>query len=229
MWLDRPPLEVGQFISAHLRFDSRPAIGGKLLLASSSLFRQLRVMDAATLVARVRDHYVEQFKAFADKQKRNCNQGASEVKLQLGETSELFQRLYCVDFIKNDAQSEIIELQPENILTFNTISGSFGAAALSIEHLRWDDVVIYHNLMALPPDAVEHWFRRWFDPDDERYDRHLQLSCAIHSLVIQPGMLSVDFGTAPPEAFWNMLGLLERAGALTIRISSSKADLAANA
>jgi hypothetical protein len=42
-------------------------------------------------------------------------------------------------------------------------------------------------------------------------------------------MLSVDFGTAPPEAFWDMLELLERAGAITIRISSSKADLTANA
>lgn len=62
--------------------------------------------DAATLVARVRDHYVEQFKAFGDKQKLNRSQGASEVKQQFGETSELFQRLNCVDFIKNDAQSE---------------------------------------------------------------------------------------------------------------------------
>ncbi|MGO9484841.1 MAG: hypothetical protein ACLPX9_09710 [Rhodomicrobium sp.] len=186
-------------------------------------------MDVAAIVARVRDHYVEQFKAFTDKQKRDCNQGAPEVKLQLSESSELFQRLYCVDFIKNDAQSEAIELKPGNILTFNTISGSFGLAAVSIEHLRWDDVVIYHNLTALPPDPIKHWFRRWFDPDDERYDRGLGLSCVIHSLLIRPGMLSVDFGTAPPEAFWAMLELLERAGASTIRITSSEADLAANA
>ena len=27
-------------------------------------------------------------------------------------------------------------------------------AALSIERLRWDDVVIYHNLTALPPDPI---------------------------------------------------------------------------
>jgi hypothetical protein len=179
-------------------------------------------MDASALVPHARDHYVEQFEAFAYMQRRSCEQGASEVKLRLGETSKLFERLYCVDFVKNDGQSEIIELQPKNILRFNKVSGSFGAAALSIEHLRWDDVVIYHDLTALPPDGMSRWFRRWFDPDDERHGHLEPLSRVIHSLLIEPGTLSIDFGTAPPEAFWDMLELVQGTGATAIRISSSR-------
>jgi hypothetical protein len=180
-------------------------------------------MDAAALVTHVRNHYVEQFRRFANQQRSGCVQGASEVKLQLSETSQIFQRLYCVDFIKNDGQSEVIELQPEHVLTFDPIEGSFGAASLGIEYLRWDDVLFRHDLAVVPAESLTGWFRHWFDPDDERQEPNTETSNAIHSLLVQPNMLSIDFGTADPEAFWQILELLEGSGARTIRVSSSKA------
>jgi len=184
-------------------------------------------MDPTAFVARMRDHYVEQFAAFADDQRRGCTQGASEVKLQLSETSEVFQRLYCVDFIKNDGGSEVVELQPAHVLSFDPIEGSINAASLSIEHLRCDDVVIYHDLATVPSGDLADWFRRWFDPDDGRHDEHEPLSNVIHSLLVQPNVLSIDFGTAPPEAFWEILDLLAEAGAHAIRVSSSRAEATA--
>jgi hypothetical protein len=181
-------------------------------------------MDPIAFVARVRDHYVDQFAAFANGQRQSCSQGASEVKFQLSDHSEVFRRLYCVDFIKNDGEVQAIEFQPENILTFDEISGSFGSSSLSIQDLRWDDVVIYHNAPTLPQDKVGEWFRRWFDPDDERHVQHAPLSDVIHSLLIEPASVSIDFGTAAPDAFWDMLELLEGAGATTIRVSSSRTE-----
>ena len=145
------------------------------------------------------------------------------MKLLLHHESKLFERLYCVDFVKNDPP-EIVELQPENILTFALIEGSFGEASLSVEHLRWDDVLLYHDSTDLPPQALSLWFRQWFDPEDERHDPAADLSRVIHSMLIEPSCVSVDFGTAEPEAFWDMLNLLEGAGARRIRISSSRAD-----
>lgn len=183
-------------------------------------------MNVTAFISRARDHYVEQFRAFADEQRRNCSQGASELKLQLSETSKLFQRLFCADFITNDGEYKLIELQPASILTFDPISASLGVAALSIEHLRWDDMMIHHDLAVLPSDDVTAWFRRWFDPDDERQLQDAELSNVIHSLVVQDGLLSIDFGTAPPEAFLEMLELLENAGATTIRISCSDTETA---
>jgi len=191
-------------------------------------------MGITDFIARIRDHYVEQFGVFADEQRRSCaHRGGSEIKLRLGETSKLFERLYCADFVKREVngQNEIIELQPENILTFDPISGSFGAATFSIEHLRWDDVSVYHDLAELPTEEINRWFQRWFDIDDERHVSHAPLSFVIHSLLVEPGVIDIDFGTAPPEAFWEMLGLLQSAGARTIRISSSRdeAEISAGA
>lgn len=181
--------------------------------------------EIIAFIARVRDHYVEQFRAFAEEQKQSCEAGASELKIQLSEQSELFQHLYCVDFLRNEnGQTRAVELLPDRFLKFDTISGSFGTAKLVIEHLRWDDVLIYHDLTILPSNEIADWFERWFDPEDRRLDQKAQLSSVIHSLLIQPGVLTMDFGTAPPEAFWDILDVLERARATSIRVSSSRAE-----
>ena len=181
-------------------------------------------MDSTAIIARIRDHYVDQFRAFAEQQQARCTQGAPEVKFQLNEQSELFDRLYCVDFIINDGAVEIVELQPENILTFEPITGSLGHASLAIKHLRWDDVLVRHDLDELPSDQLSKWFHLWFDPEDARKDPHAELSEIIHSLLIQPHCISIDFGTAKPDAFWNILQLLDDAGANHIEVSSSRAD-----
>jgi hypothetical protein len=181
-------------------------------------------MDPAAFVARIRDHYVDQFRVFAEQQRASCTRGASEVKLQLSEQSDLFDRLYCADFVKNDDAQEIVEFQPENIVTFEAIVGTFGKASLSINHLRWDDVLIRHDLDHLPIDDLSHWFQLWFDPEDARHDPNAKLSGIIHSMLLQPNCISIDFGTANPDAFWDILQLLEDAGASCVEVSSSRAE-----
>jgi len=164
----------------------------------------------------------DQFRSFAEQQRASCTRGESEVKLQLSEQSQLFDRLYCVDFIKNDRTPEIVELQPENILTFEPIVGTFGKASLSIEHLRWNDVLIRHDVDAIPSNLMSDWFQLWFDPEDARHDPNTELSGCIHSMLLQAHFITIDFGTANPDAFWGILQLLEDAGASSIEVSSSR-------
>lgn len=185
------------------------------------------LQDVVALVARVRDHYVQQFASFASEQRQTCVRGAAEVKFQLSEDSGLFQRLYCVDFVRNDESVEPVEFQPEYALTFDEISSSFASAMLSIQNLRWDDVVIGHDVSSLPEIELSQWFRVWFDPDDDRHDPDAALSETVHSLTIQFSVLNVDFGTAPPGAFWELLALLEAAGATAIRVTSSPPEAVA--
>lgn len=185
-------------------------------------------MDTADFLARIRNHYVDQFRAFIEQQRVSCQQGAPELKLQLSEQSDLYDRLYCVDFIKNDGVSQIYEFEAENILTFDPIVGTFGKASLSINHLQWDAVAIHHDLDGPPPDQLTQWFRFWFDPEDARHDPDAELSETIHSMLIEPNCISVDFGTASSEAFWEILQLLESAGASRIVVSSSRAEAAAS-
>ncbi|MGQ3282492.1 hypothetical protein [Bosea sp. (in: a-proteobacteria)] len=181
-------------------------------------------MNIESLIDRVRDHYVEQFSDFAVRQKEGAGRGAAEVKLQLGEASQLFGRMYCADFVKNDDESRVVEFWPEHVLEFQQINGSFGQTALTIDYLRWDDILFIHDVEALPADALANWFRHWFDPDEERYDAKAALSGIAHSMVVTAKQVSVDLGTAAPVAFWDMLQLIADAGATHVRISTSRIE-----
>ncbi len=150
--------------------------------------------------------------------------GASEVKIQTEGEDGVFRGLYCLDFISNDGEPRAAELVPQYSLAFEPVTARLGTADLRIEHLSWDDVLIYHDLPAPPSDAVAEWFERWFDPEDERHVDGAELGEIIHSLLVQPGCVSADLGTAPPQAFWEMLGLLESGGATNLRVSSSRAE-----
>ncbi len=144
--------------------------------------------------------------------------------MQLSEESPVFARLYCADFVGNDTQSRVIELSPDTFLSFDRITGSYGESTLIIQHLQWDDILLHHDVEAISEADLHAWFQRWFDPDDARREADAEISCVIHSLLVAPHLLSVDFGTAEPEALWEMLDLLENSGASTITISSSRAE-----
>jgi hypothetical protein len=184
-------------------------------------------MNLNSLVEQVRNHYVEQFEVFAEEQRKGCVQGASEVKLQLGTESRIYRSLYCADFIKNDEERDgpqIAELLPDSFLDFPPFSIELDDGMLVVDHLRWDDIVISHDVSDLPSTEIDDWFCRWFDPEDIRHVEDAPLSDNIHSLLIEPYLLSVDFGTAQEAAFTDMLDLLVRAGACNLRISSSRAE-----
>jgi hypothetical protein len=180
-------------------------------------------MNPAALVTQIRDHYVDQLRVFIARQRQICTKGGSEVKLQLGDQSKVFSRLYCADFIKNDGAPEVVELRPEHSLSFAAVEGTFGRASLRIEHLEWDNVLLRHDINALPAEGITRWFQQWFDPDDERRVPVGELSGCIHSLLLQHDTISIDLGTAPADAFWDILQMLEEAGATRILVSSSNA------
>ena len=172
------------------------------------------------LVVRVRDHYLEQFWELADQTSKRCTVGTAELKLGLNGESGLYKNCYCVDYATNDGKIEVMEFAVEKFLLFDPVTFDCGRATLLVDHLRWDDVEIEHDLRDIPADAIESWFEHWFDPDDAA----MRQTEIIHSLLLRPGRVGIDMGTAPPEALYDMLGLLERAGARTLRITAGKAE-----
>ncbi|TMJ22027.1 MAG: hypothetical protein E6G95_21290, partial [Alphaproteobacteria bacterium] len=118
------------------------------------------------LVVRVRDHYLEQFWALADKQSKQCTVGTAELKIKLNGASELYDRCYCVDYATNDGEIQVFEFAVDRFLLFDPVTFDCGRATLLVDHLHWDDVVIEHDLPDVPADAIEDWFNRWFDPED---------------------------------------------------------------
>jgi hypothetical protein len=180
--------------------------------------------NAQQFLSQIRDHYTQQLIVFVAEQRRNSIRGEAEVKLELEPGSRVFRSLACADFVRNDDEPEIIEFTPDRILGFDPITTTLGNADLEIEQLRWDDVVIHHNGSFDAEQVLGGWFEKWFDPDDRRYRGGADLGNVIHSLVVEPGRLSIDFGSAAADSFWELLDRLERSGATVLRIRSSKAE-----
>ena len=184
--------------------------------------------DAKFFLSRIRDHYVDQLRAFLAMQRRNSVRGESEVKLELEPGSPIFHSLSCADFVRNDGEPEIIDFTPERVLGFESISTSLGNAEVTIADLRWDDIVIRHDASFDSEQVLGGWFDKWFDPADSRYRPGAELGNVIHLLAVEPGKLSIDFGSAAPDAFWELLNVIQRAGATQLHVSNTPAEPAAS-
>lgn len=180
-------------------------------------------MDAGQFVERVREHYVAQFRTFIESMRDDGAPGAGEVVLQLSEASGVFGRRYRIDYVRQAERPEIKEFYPGQFVAFEPFTIEFGGTKASFEQLYWNDVVIRHDLLMTPQDGLELWFQRWFDPEEERRAPDPALAEAMHSVIVRPGAITIDFGTAEAEALWALLAVLEGAGAMTIAIGGSVA------
>jgi hypothetical protein len=169
--------------------------------------------DIYALIEQVRGSYLTDFRSFVERQHQACKTGAAEVKMQLSGQSKLFSRFYCVDFVNNDdGEPDAIEFVFDQYFSFTGLRGDLGDLSVTFTSMRWNDVIIAHDLDEIPADTLAAWFDEWFDPTDERHDSSAEFSNNIHSLLVEPRMLKVDFGTAPVEAFWELINLLDELG-----------------
>jgi hypothetical protein len=186
-----------------------PSHGGNIGMSSA---------EVEKLVAQIRDHYVSQFQKFVEQQQKTCKVGAPEVKFKLPKDNRAFHHLVVVDFLRNESRPEAVFFDPERVMTFDRVEGQLGEAELVIESLRWDEVSIRHDIPAVE-NVVEDWFLKWFDPYESRLDKSFTISNCIHSIyIVEDGELQVDFGTAPPEAFWDLLGALANENATSVNV-----------
>jgi hypothetical protein len=178
-----------------------------------------RVAAVEGMVSRIRDHYVDQFRDFVARQRKLCVSGGAEVKFEISDDPSAFHRMAVVDFVRNDDGPEGVLFEPENVLTFETMEGQVSNTELTIESLRWDSVAIIHDVPRIE-DAIESWFIKWFDPDEVRFDEKAEFSNCIHAVYVSTNELQVDLGTAPADAFWELLDGLSDGNATSIRVSS---------
>jgi hypothetical protein len=183
---------------------------------------RVNVEDVEDLIQRVRKHYLDQFRKFVAAQHETTKTGSPELKLQLKGPTSLYRDMYCIDFVKNPDKPALLELQPARYLGFAPVTWTFGRMEAQIVGLRWNEVHIAHDKPDLQPACLLDWFDTWFDPDDKRHDATTELSGIIHSLAIEGRTISVDFGSAPVDAFWSLLEVLEKADVTSVRINDQE-------
>lgn len=174
------------------------------------------MFDAALVVEQVQTNYAEHYAGFVANQLESCSACAPEVKLQLPEDSPLYGKLYALDFVDS---GQPIEIWPDKMLEFASVNEKYGDLDLTLQGMRWDAVTL---TMAGGNDvhkALQPWFAYWFDKEDARYSEDNLVGNVIHSVLLEKDVLSVDFGSASPEAFWQLIDTLEADGVTEVTVT----------
>ena len=176
-------------------------------------------MDFEELLELARDSYMDQFATFIENQTRQYETGSAEVKFEVPEDGGFYRNYYCCDYASSDGGGHIIEMTPEEEVTFDPIEVSLGDMEMTVGRLVWNDINITANDVTLLADDFSEWFDTWFDPDETNFDPDTRFSACIHSLRIDKNVVSVDLGTAPIVALADLLMRFESLGCQSLTVN----------
>jgi hypothetical protein len=168
-------------------------------------------LEFEDLIELVRDSYISQFSDFIDRVSKEHGDGSGEVKLKLSGDSALYRNYYCADYVRADDGGNVIELAPDEEVTFDPVDVVLGQMDMRVERLQWNDVTLKLEGV-LDSRDLDEWFETWFDPDDTTFDPDTRFSGNIHSLTVDDEGVHVDLGTAPTEALVDLLVTIEDLG-----------------
>ncbi|MEP3844539.1 MAG: hypothetical protein ABJM43_04260 [Paracoccaceae bacterium] len=178
-------------------------------------------MELITLLEMLRSNYLLEFESVYRNQLEVNEEVHPEIAFKISDG--VYKRLFVVDFFgKNGANTNLIEVGTTNAAYGGGQSFEYSSLSIEFGHVSWDDMRL--ELDPMPQDIVgfEPWFDRWIDLDGAYKKEGAFLSHVIHSALIHDDSVGIDFGTAPRDAFVQLLDLFKANGVETIRISSDR-------
>jgi hypothetical protein len=130
------------------------------------------------------------------------------------------------DYIPRDGDGQPATVDSTSRVAFETIRLAYNDCEVLIESFTWDWVIItVSGLSGQDVAAVTtKWFLRWFDPQDVNDANDEGLYGVVHFLsepkVLSEGIeLTIDLGSAPPEALDELLDAISSYGASAVIVA----------
>ncbi|MCW0481792.1 hypothetical protein [Gaoshiqia sediminis] len=158
-----------------------------------------------------RNRYLDFFRKGIDYLKKDKTQFAVELLIETGE-EELKHpfNLIRVDFIFKDDEkvNRINALQLDSILDYETIKNIISNSKIEVNPFCWDNCKIITDKIDI--NKLIPWIEKWIDIEESRQTEY---SNSIHNCsMIQKSdgieEITVDFGTAPIDAFLELIEFL---------------------
>lgn len=168
-----------------------------------------------------REVYVEHLHRVIAKRCGGAEKAASELWLELPETSAMYKRYFRVDAITNEGKSKSFEANidlPKGEAELVEVDG----LPIVLEPIVWNGVDLdCRGCTTISLQVLNNWFEQWFDEKEVRKQDENGTSGVIHSLRVEGSVVSVDFGSAPPEALVDLVSILTNLSPDRILIHSS--------
>ena len=192
-------------------------------------------MTVRQLLDQIRDRYLTEFRDCIAYVKQGGMEAMCEVayrtedgRLAREGTLGLPMRLDIVGVADGEAK-DTIRVDSDSMLSFDSIDFEWaGGLPTRLAPFTWDacDIRAYGISKTSDWSHVREWFDRWFDGEDTRPADEHGLYGVIHFLSdpkCEGGatIIQVDFGSAPEEAFEELLDALRDSGATKIEIGHS--------
>jgi hypothetical protein len=181
-------------------------------------------------LAEYREYYITEYQQSVVEYREKFQPGGPEVLLEVGGRENLppLFRLYRVDLASG-------AVDPPNLTDFNldilpsgrTTTYTVEGVIIELSPIAWNGVEITGPAFDPTTPAFEAWMSRWIDPDETRDSDEYGLGSYIHSVTYpeeigdSKATFSVDFGTAGPDSFIELVGVLSGLGATHLQVDSS--------
>ncbi|ESQ77966.1 hypothetical protein [Asticcacaulis sp. YBE204] len=164
-----------------------------------------------------RNHYLDQFRSFVENQRKAGYAGEPEALLQTDDDT-LFDRFLVADYLITSANPHVVRFEPSRMLSFSPMVVILNGMTVTIERLRWDDVVVISDVALPSKEALQVWFEDWTEPRGNPEDHHAPLANVLHSVRFEHGQFRIDFGSALPKALVDLFILLHESGARDVKL-----------
>ncbi|WP_127115640.1 hypothetical protein [Shimia sediminis] len=172
------------------------------------------------LLIELQSAYATQFEAAYEENLPKFQSLHPEIAFEISGTT--YRKLFVVDFIGGDHDgSGAIEIVPNPEALRGPAETSIGSMQVVFSALAWDSVRIEAQPTMALPEGFDRWFNAWLDVDKVPESGQL-MTGIIHSVVQEGNALTVDFGSAPPSAAFELFDLYRKDGAVTLTVSSGR-------
>ena len=185
--------------------------------------------DFITAVEPIRNQYVNGYATWLAEKARAYPQGAGEYLFEIQAQTNFARKLCRVDFVSAPGDNAPPhEYSLKSMLGFTPMSDRIDGVEVQLNPFRWDSAVVEIPGAIWDRDKVIEWFNRWFGFNGKTpwVTVRDKPSGVLHICAwVEPGMLRIDFGSAPAEALAELIPIARDSGAqlMSIRDASQMA------
>lgn len=187
-------------------------------------------MSLGKLLDEIRDYYLQRFRAAIEERRQAGAQVVTEEALRRadGEVATdgalaLPMRTDLVAFTADGAAPESLLIDTEKMLGFEPVTFTWeGGLAVRVEPFQWNWCTLELEGDGIATDPLRAWFMRWFDrpPVDGTWQEVVHFMSDPKTRGTGAAV-SVDFGSAPVDAFEELLDAVRDTGAKRVRLHAA--------
>lgn len=184
-------------------------------------------MSLGKLLDEIRDYYLQRFEVLVEERRQAGAQVVTEEALRRADGEvvtdgplALPMRTDLVAFPADGAAPENLLIDTEKMLAFEPVTFTWeGGLAVRVEPFQWNWCTLELEGEGITADPLRAWFMRWFDRPPTGGPWQEVVHFMSDPVSRETGAaVSVDFGSAPVDAFEELLDAVRDTGAKRVRL-----------